>query len=390
MALASCGSMDLKESEFASEGIEGGTGQSTDLTAPTISLMPTDAAKAALDTTISIAANEQLSDASVRANTDTTCSGSLQLSTDGFQSCVAFASAAATTTLAADGTYNYEFSPATVLDQNTQYILKGTEGITDLAGNARAETAEIPNQQSFTTVVGNDVEQVASSCTVLCYGLLAYYPFNGNANDESGNNHHGVVNEATLTADQVGTANKAYEFNADRAMVSLPLNQNLSALSKASFSVSAWVKVASYPVYIADQDTTRAIIQDTAQTGINVYTSDSFGFNVNVTSSEQVHNIIESTHTNAIPVGSFHHVASVFDTTALQLLFYVDGELKASRQLTSFSGNMFSEQRNWTIGAWNSTSLTHAGSFKGVIDQVRIYERALTVEEITTLIASKD
>ena len=43
-------------------------------------------------------------------------------------------------------------------------------------------------------------------------GLVAYYPFNGNANDESGNGNHGTVNGATLANDQNGNENKAYEF----------------------------------------------------------------------------------------------------------------------------------------------------------------------------------
>ncbi len=44
-------------------------------------------------------------------------------------------------------------------------------------------------------------------------GLVAYYPFNGNANDESGNGNNGIVHGATLTADRSGNANSAYSFN---------------------------------------------------------------------------------------------------------------------------------------------------------------------------------
>ena len=43
-------------------------------------------------------------------------------------------------------------------------------------------------------------------------GLVAYYPFNGNANDESGNGNNGTVNGATLTTDRFGIVNKAYSF----------------------------------------------------------------------------------------------------------------------------------------------------------------------------------
>ena len=46
-------------------------------------------------------------------------------------------------------------------------------------------------------------------------GLVAYYPFNGNANDASGNGNHGTVNGAILANDQNGNQNKAYEFTGD-------------------------------------------------------------------------------------------------------------------------------------------------------------------------------
>ena len=44
-------------------------------------------------------------------------------------------------------------------------------------------------------------------------GLVAYYPFNGNANDASGNGNNAIFNNATLAADRLGNANSAYSFN---------------------------------------------------------------------------------------------------------------------------------------------------------------------------------
>ena len=43
-------------------------------------------------------------------------------------------------------------------------------------------------------------------------GLVAFYPFNGNANDESGNGNHGTVNGATLTSDRNDVQNSSYGF----------------------------------------------------------------------------------------------------------------------------------------------------------------------------------
>ena len=44
-------------------------------------------------------------------------------------------------------------------------------------------------------------------------GLVGYWPFNGNANDESGNGNNGIVNGASLTPDRIGNPNSAYSFN---------------------------------------------------------------------------------------------------------------------------------------------------------------------------------
>lgn len=62
-----------------------------------------------------------------------------------------------------------------------------------------------------TITLGLAVQVQAQS--FLTNGLTAYYPFNGNANDASGNGNNGTVNGATLTADRFGNANSAYRFN---------------------------------------------------------------------------------------------------------------------------------------------------------------------------------
>jgi hypothetical protein len=83
-------------------------------------------------------------------------------------------------------------------------------------------------------------------------GLLAYYPFNGNANDESGNGNHGTVNEATLS-DGLRGKNTAYNFGSDSAYISVPSSSQLS-LSNVDFTISALVKLDSYPLSQSDED----------------------------------------------------------------------------------------------------------------------------------------
>jgi hypothetical protein len=72
-------------------------------------------------------------------------------------------------------------------------------------------------------------------------GLVAYYPFNGNANDASGNGHHGTVHGATLTEDRLRNQNSAYNFDGvDDYIISRNIN-----IPTDSFSYILWFKATS-------------------------------------------------------------------------------------------------------------------------------------------------
>jgi hypothetical protein len=72
-------------------------------------------------------------------------------------------------------------------------------------------------------------------------GLVAYYPFNGNANDESGNGNHGMVYGATLTVDRFGNANSAYSFD---GMNDYIVTNYSGILGKNPGTISLWLKTA--------------------------------------------------------------------------------------------------------------------------------------------------
>ena len=75
-------------------------------------------------------------------------------------------------------------------------------------------------------------------------GLAAYYPFNGNANDLSGNNNNPTYNNATLTSDRQGNLNSAYHFNGvDNYMRIL----NSTTLNFGTqMSIAVWVKPTGF------------------------------------------------------------------------------------------------------------------------------------------------
>jgi hypothetical protein len=72
-------------------------------------------------------------------------------------------------------------------------------------------------------------------------GLVAYYPFNGNANDESGNGKNGKLNNVQFSGDRLGSGTGSAQFNAN-GYIALPEISPTIRLPKASFTVSLWVR----------------------------------------------------------------------------------------------------------------------------------------------------
>lgn len=71
-------------------------------------------------------------------------------------------------------------------------------------------------------------------------GLVGWWPFNGNANDESGNGNNGIVNGAVLTPDRFGNANSAYYFSSAGCGTRIDANVNTASI-QTGLTISIWV-----------------------------------------------------------------------------------------------------------------------------------------------------
>ncbi|MBK6836670.1 MAG: T9SS type A sorting domain-containing protein [Bacteroidetes bacterium] len=71
-------------------------------------------------------------------------------------------------------------------------------------------------------------------------GLVAYYPFNGNANDESANNNNGIVNGASLTSDRFSNPNSAYSFYSSNDFIEIPTTGG--QFNSQQYTISYWFK----------------------------------------------------------------------------------------------------------------------------------------------------
>src|SRR5438105_2717537 len=72
-------------------------------------------------------------------------------------------------------------------------------------------------------------------------GLVAYYPFNGNASDASGNGNDGTVSGASLASDRFGNPNAAYHFAGDGGHISLASSASLNITS--SLTLTLWINI---------------------------------------------------------------------------------------------------------------------------------------------------
>ena len=107
------------------------------------------------------------------------------------------------------------------------------------------ETLSVDITQNDTTICEGDslVLEVNNSQLygTLNNGIVGFWPFNGNANDESGNSHNGTNNGASLTTDRFGNSNSAYSFDG-ASTINIDHHSNLSVSTTGQITVSAWSK----------------------------------------------------------------------------------------------------------------------------------------------------
>jgi curved DNA-binding protein CbpA len=202
-------------------------------------------------------------------------------------------------------------------------------------------------------------------------GLVAYYPFNGNANDESGNGNHGVVTGASLGLDRFGDIGKAYDFDGIDDVVKIaPLNST----AFDAISVSLWVKTTNK---------TR-----------NKHLFSNYGrphwFHVLLNPSGndgrcsvQIDGGFSSppycSTTKSIANGQWHHVVACWDKVTGKVKIYLEGSKNVE------STTRVKKRLDLTVPIWIGGQVNYRRYFEGVLDDVRIYNRALSPEEVKEL-----
>jgi len=215
-------------------------------------------------------------------------------------------------------------------------------------------------------------------------GLIAYYPFDGNANDASGNGHHGVVYGATLTDDRNGKVNSAYRFDGIDDMIVVQDNGDFNV--GTALTISLWIRFLSNPpcnhptsfVSKSGKD------PDGSSTGyifpyIGFSDCEAFGLIVNTNGPYAWDFSRSFSYSSISNPFHWHFYAATYDGTARRV--YLDGEL-VSVNGQILPGRIFGNFNNLVIGNQYGTSDEWAHA---EMDDIRIYSRALTAAEIQEL-----
>lgn len=212
-------------------------------------------------------------------------------------------------------------------------------------------------------------------------GLVAYYPFNGNAKDESGNENDGEVKGAALAADRHGESNQAYSFDGDDDFIEVADSNylDLGDDSDKAITISVWI---NGPLRQNGCILRKATGEASSRDDYSVRTSSNMGGYIWGTgpsqeaggNNKEVYSIIPWPESSS---QKWNFLVAVYNAKKDEKCFYVNGEL-----LSRSKSGKKSPQNNgplrigseWGRGFWN-----------GSIDDIRIYNRALTEEQVKAL-----
>lgn len=220
-------------------------------------------------------------------------------------------------------------------------------------------------------------------------GLVAYYPFNDNAADLSGNGFNGTpLRGVVFDSGRSKAAGKAAIFDGIAAYVRVPNANGTRLETKEAFTYSLWLRgdkgAGIYPWSY--------ILTKAAPFGNGFYMK----WNHN---SEQTLGLylVEGAFGNTTPfdlvgvsneefIGGWHHIVYTWSRSTGQMTMYVDGSPRAVKLDCRYQGSHSGETLEiggFDYGATGGTG--DVGSFPGAIDDVRIYDRVLTLKEIYSL-----
>ena len=199
-------------------------------------------------------------------------------------------------------------------------------------------------------------------------GLVGYWPFNGNANDESGNGNNGTVNGAVLVSDRKGASNKAYSFDGNSDYIDCGNSTGLNIVG--DITISVWIlanNLSGDHGIVSKMNTSNQPTYDLITSGNQIRwgtTNGMFQFS------------------NGILTNTWINVTAIFDRQKQTKYLFINGEFES--EIATNNSNIPINNDNLFIGAHQPANVS-SWSWYGIIDDVCIWNRTLTSNEVKNL-----
>ena len=217
-------------------------------------------------------------------------------------------------------------------------------------------------------------------------GLVGWWPFNGNANDESGNGNNGIVNGATLSADRFGNASSTYDFDGVNDYIEI---QHSSGLDLANeFTVQTWF-YSSQIVGSINSSSGSNLIPLVSKWFTSGNPNNSFLLSIQgdllvgtfASAGSSSMGIHTTANTNSLLENQWCLISFVKDSLSIRI--YVNGLEVSSDSISS--SNVYNSSNNLFFGNWLYHYNNAYSTFNGKLDDIGIWNRALSECEIKDL-----
>ena len=219
-------------------------------------------------------------------------------------------------------------------------------------------------------------------------GLIAFYQFNNNSADSSGNKYNGtIVGNLISVPDRFNKPNSAYKFDGT-SYISVPDN-NALRLSATDFTINYWVKMDQYSTSSGSM-----ILSKRGAGANNGWSTGITGFGSNISEAGQITFTTASISSPVLisktyfPISEWHMVTIIYNVKTGVESMYLDGVLNNWSSLNATPNSLSTSPM--FIGGDSQGPVVNpnfnAYLLKGTIDDIRIYDRILSPADIDKLI----
>ena len=235
------------------------------------------------------------------------------------------------------------------------------------------KVVEIPKK--LQEPVAQKTEGDKTVCEKVCEGLVAYFSFNGNTKDVTGNNNEGNIVGAKLTKDKHGKINNAYMFNGKNYIKletnNLNNNDNSFSISIISNTIGFSDKY-KYSSRAGSSYTSQELLKNSNRTvHIELFYFSDGGRDIGFYVGEK------TVWGGLTSINDYHHIVVIADGLNKEIKIYLDGKIKETKK---WSNTSVSGKNDWILGG----NFGERG-YIGVIDEIRFYDKALTTEEVRNI-----